>query len=170
MKIIICILFIYTNFIFGQEDYSDSLFSVHKVENKLKINRFSTRTIQTVMLNEINKQRLELKLNILDIDSSLYKGAKSYSLYMLKNKKYEHSKIPEGYIEFIGHSKLNIKTELDHKHLALQELLGFMQTDYHKSVLMNPNIKHIGIAMSAKLRKFDGEYYYDYYIVIHIYE
>lgn len=163
-------IFLFINLFGYAQDYSDSLITTNIVKNKPKINRFSTRCVQNIMLNQINEQRLILKLELLVVDSILYKKAKAYSLSMLKSNEYVHSKIPEGYIEFIGRSKYNIEIPLTHKHLALQELLGFMQTEYHKSVLMSPNIKYIGIAMSAKLIKLEENYYYKYYIVIHIYE
>jgi len=164
-KITLVITLLYSSIIFSQ-DYTDSLL----VTKKHKIELFSTKTVERIILNELNIYRSNLKINIILLDSTLYKSAKKYSLKMLKKDIYEHSKLPLNYIEFIGHNKIDIKVKITHKELALGILNGFLQTEQHKLVLMDPNITNIGIAVSSKLIKQNNKYYYNIYTTIHIYQ
>ena len=166
MKNLLVLLLLFITNISLSQDYSDSLIECRN--NKIEL--FSTKTVERIFLSELNKDRIISNTNILKFDSFLYKSAKKHSLKMLKKNKYQHSVIPLGYIEFIGHDKIDIKEKITHRELALGALNGFLQTPQHKLVLMDPSITNIGVAVSAKLIKIDDIYYYNIYITIHTYQ
>lgn len=154
------IIFILISFNLFSQDYSDSLL----ITKNNKIWRFSTKTVERNLLNQLNLKRNGSLLN----DTTLYKNAKKHSLWMLKNNKCQHSDLEINYIEFIGHNKIKTDVKITHKELAIGILNGFLQTELHKLVLIDSNIKKISIAVSSKLIKLDNDYYYNIYTTIHI--
>jgi hypothetical protein len=142
------------------QDYSDSLLIV----KNNKIWRFSTKTVEINLLNELNSKRNSNLKN----DTTMYKNVKKHSLYMLKVDKCQHSDLKMDYIEFIGHNKIKTNLKIKHKELAIGILNGFLQTELHKLVLIDTKIKKISVAVSSNLLKQNEDYYYNIYTTIHI--